>query len=218
MLHDGPTLEVINDGGEVEVIQGALIPVKHAPLIVAEEHYPVSTAVFNPNTVARVVSVAATAGSTAGGFMAHLYSPHVAQAASDAVREAIKKKGKEFSDEILASTGLDKIPGSRVFIDSGLSDAAHAAGEATYQSVKREMTTRGAALGGAAAGITAIALMEGANFLGWSYQQLRDRQEYNARSEEYRQLASANLSVDTVDMKEDEDYQEVVVFKGPVVS
>ena len=179
-----------------------------------------STVVFQHDTIAKAGAAAATVGGTAGGFLGWMIAPDLAQDASNAVRDVLKEKGDELAEKILKETGLDKIPGGTLLVKNQITDIAHNAGESTYNNVKSDISTRSAALGGAAAGAGTVLAMEGINGLNYLYQHyltpfLQARREEKALKEEYRQIQAAPNTDTQHDILEGDDDFVLISYKKP---
>ena len=177
------------------------------------------TLIFNHDTVAKAMGGATTVGAVMGGVVGAVIAPDLAQKGSDAVRNAIKQEGDKIAEKILQNTGLDKIPGGQFLVKNQVTDIAHSAGEVTYNNIKSEVTTRGAAAGGAAAGIATLVVMEGINVGSALYSNyvtpyFAARREEEEKKEEYRQLQSNSLNQEmdtTSEALTDDEFGEFVL-------
>lgn len=168
----------------------------------------VDTNVFSHETVLKTAGGASGVGSAIGGAAGAIYAPKIAEQARDAVFNAVEKNTDQLSKDIAKATGLDKIPGGTLALANQGTDLAHAAGEATYQNVKQEMSVRGAALGGATAGALTIIVMEGVNLVSYGmhcYQQRQDRLKQEAETKRLEQRQSDLESGKLINLSDNQD-------------
>ena len=179
-----------------------------------------NTLIFNHDTVAKAMAGATTVGAAVGGVVGAAIAPDLAQKASNAVRDTIKKEGDKIAEQILHNTGLDKIPGGQLLVKNQVTDIAHSAGEGTYKSVKDELATRGAVMGGATAGIATVVVMEGVNMGSALYSNyvtpyFDARREQAEIVESYKkfQCDPSNQVIDNSPVEMDKEFEGFVLVK-----